>query len=124
MEKTVLFSSHIMQEVQALCDRVIIINKGKIVANDSIDMLTQYEKQEKLLIVEFSIPIEENKLLKIPGIKSVKSRNKNKFHLLCDQEVEVREAVFHLAVEEKASLLEMRLEDFTMEDVFTKLTAN
>lgn len=123
-EKTVLFSSHIMQEVQALCDRVIIINRGKIVADDSIEMLTQYQQEEKLVTVEFDKNVEDSKLLAIAGVKRIKSRAKMQVKLICERSEEVRKAIFNFAVSEGLILLEMKTEDYTMEDIFTKLTAN
>ncbi|WP_235295882.1 gliding motility-associated ABC transporter ATP-binding subunit GldA [Portibacter marinus] len=123
-EKTVLFSSHIMQEVQALCDRVIIINKGQIVANDSIDVLTQFQQQEKVIYLELDKAIEERKLLNINGVKRIKSSQGSRYTLICEKDVKVRESLFKFAVEEGLILLGMRMDDYTMEEVFTKLTAN
>ncbi len=121
-EKTVLFSSHIMQEVQALCDRVIIINNGKIVADDSIDMLTTFQQLETLIHVQFDQECEDEKLLKIEGVNRIKTKSKNKFQLICDKKSEVRTAIFKFAVKEGLVLLEMRMDDYSIEDVFQKLT--
>ncbi|GLR20061.1 gliding motility-associated ABC transporter ATP-binding subunit GldA [Portibacter lacus] len=123
-EKTVLFSSHIMQEVQALCDRVIIINKGKIVADDSIEVLTQFQQAEQLVIVEFDKEVSSLKIEKIEGVKRIKAHSGLSFHLICDKEVNTRKNLFNFAVEEGLVLLGMRMEDYSMEDIFTKLTAN
>lgn len=121
-EKTVLFSSHIMQEVQALCDRVIIINQGVIVADDSIDMLTQYQEEEKLVVVEFDREVDEDKVLKVKGVKRIKSKSRNRYHLICEKDIETRKAIFDFAVANKMTLLEMKMDDYSIEDVFQKLT--
>ena len=121
-EKTVIFSSHIMQEVQALCDRVVIINNGKIVANASIDVLTQYQLEEQLLIVQFDVDPGEAALLSIEGVKSIKKHEKNKYYLICQIGEEVRKAIFSFAVSNRIVLLELRSEDYSIEDVFQKLT--
>src|SRR5690554_4175270 len=67
-EKTVLLSTHIMQEVEALCERLIIINRGKIVADDSVNVLLQNLGNRRLLMVEFSAPASVNRLRKINGV--------------------------------------------------------
>lgn len=121
-EKTVIFSSHIMQEVQALCDRVVIINNGKIVANASIDVLTQYQLEEQLLIVQFDVDPGEAALLSIEGVKSIKKQEKNKYYLICQIGEDVRKAIFSFAVSQRIVLLELRSEDYSIEDVFQKLT--
>ncbi|MCL4109541.1 UNVERIFIED_CONTAM: hypothetical protein GTU68_038936 [Idotea baltica] len=123
-EKTVLFSSHIMQEVQALCDRVIIINKGKIVADDSIEMLTQFQEEEQLIIVEFDQEISSSKIEKIQGVKRIKSQSGKSFQLICDKNQNSRVSIFNFAVSEGIILLGMKMEDYSMEDIFTKLTSN
>ena len=97
-EKTVLFSSHIMQEVQSLCDRVIIINQGKIVADDSIEMLAQYQKKEFLISVEFENLIEEKILAHIDGVLKIKTHDSNKAVLICDRNSGVRKAIFNSAI--------------------------
>lgn len=123
-EKTVLFSSHIMQEVQALCDRVIIINKGKIVADDSIEMLQQFQQNEMLLHVEFNQEVEADQLLAINGVRRIKNYDSLNYELICDKDTSVKEAVFKFCVEHKVVLLGMRQDQYSIEDVFTKLTAN
>lgn len=121
-EKTVLFSSHIMQEVQAICDRVVIINKGNIVANDSIDVLTQIEQKEALIKVAFLKDIDQENLLKIKGVKKIKSRNGKGLELICEQGNKVKEEIFNFAVQQNNPLIEMKSEEQSIEDVFQKLT--
>ena len=121
-EKTVIFSTHIMQEVQAICDRVLIINKGNIVADDPIENLQQRISGEALVTVEFLQKIEKQFLQKIPQVKKVKSLGDNKWQLSSSSKVDIRKSIFELAVEKKWVLLEMKKEEFSVEDIFQKLT--
>ena len=121
-EKTVIFSTHIMQEVQALCDRVLIINEGKIAANDSIETLQQKVTGREIINVEFlkAPPIAE--LLKIKGVGEVKNLGQEKVRLFVTGDREVRRAIFEFAVNNKYILLGMEKEVSTVEDVFKHLT--
>jgi ABC-2 type transport system ATP-binding protein len=121
-EKTVIFSTHIMQEVQALCDRVMIINKGEIVANDTIDMLQNRIKGETLVTVEFSQSIDNQRLFKIRNVKNVKILGDNKYQLASDMSKDIRAEVFKFAVDNNLTLLEMHKEVFSVADVFQELT--
>ena len=121
-EKTVIFSTHIMQEVQALCDRVMIINNGKIVANDTIDMLQNRITGENVVTIELSQSIDLSLLNKIKGVKSIKNLGENRYQLLSNLTTDVRSDVFHFAVERNLTLLEMKKEVFSVEDVFQELT--
>ena len=121
-EKTVIFSTHIMQEVQAICDRVVIINKGKLVANDSIEKLQDRVTGGNLVTVEFLGKVAKSQLAKIEGVKSVKALDDNRWELLSNKKVDVRSKVFHFAVQNKLTLLEMRRETYSIENVFQELT--
>ncbi len=121
-EKTVIFSTHIMQEVQALCDRVMIINKGEIVANDTIDMLQNRIKGETLVTVEFAQSIDNQRLFKISNVKNVKILGDNKYQLASDMSKDIRAEVFRFAVDNNLTLLEMHKEVFSVADVFQELT--
>ncbi len=121
-EKTVIFSSHIMQEVQALCDRVIIINKGKLVADDSIEDLRRKVAGEVSVTVEFQKPVQLSSLESIKGVEKVKSLHGNRFQILTDSEIDVRPEIFRYAVDKNLTLLEMHREISTIEDIFQKLT--
>jgi ABC-2 type transport system ATP-binding protein len=120
-EKTVIFSSHIMQEVQALCDRVIIINKGKLVANDSIEDLRKKVAGETLITVEFLGNTNADALKKIKNIQSVKALSKNSYQL-SSSETDARPEIFKFAVDNNLVLLEMHSEISSIEDIFQKLT--
>jgi ABC-2 type transport system ATP-binding protein len=111
-----------MQEVQAICDRVVIINKGKIVADDSIDTLREKVKGFRILFVEFSKPIEMNKLKGLPGIKKIEVVGTNKYHIYSDSDKDSRLLVSNFASDHGSNILEMRTEMSSVEDVFQKLT--
>ena len=121
-EKTVIFSTHIMQEVQALCDRVMIINKGVIVADDTIDTLQNHKRGESLVTVEFLQNIDNQRLTKILNVKSVKVLGNNRYQLSSDLNKDIRPDVFRFAVDNQLTLVEMRKEVYTVEDVFQELT--
>ena len=121
-EKTVIFSTHIMQEVQALCDRVMIINKGKIVANDTIETLKNRVRGETVVTVEFSQSVDNQKLAKIAHVKSVKNLGLNRRQLTADLNRDIRADIFRFAVENQLTLLEMQKEVYSVEDVFQELT--
>jgi ABC-2 type transport system ATP-binding protein len=121
-EKTVIFSTHIMQEVQALCDRVMIINKGKIVADDTIETLQNRIKGENVVTIELSQNIDNQLFKQIKNITTIKALDKNRFQLSSALNVDIRADVFQFAVDKNLTLLEMRKEVYSVEDVFQELT--
>ncbi len=123
-EKTVIFSTHIMQEVQAICDRVIIINKGKIVANDKIERLQNHLSGNTLITVEFKSPVNIEQLKSIPHILSIQKTRDLTYQITTDSKTDIREKIFQFAVESQNTLLAMQRETFSVEDVFQKLTNN
>lgn len=118
-DKTVLLSTHIMQEVESMCNRVIIINKGKIVANDKIDRLQQQNNSEITIVVEYKNEIKESLLRAIDGVSHVKQKGK-KYILKC--RTDVREEISTLSSQQQWVLLGMTIEEDTLENVFQKLT--
>ncbi len=121
-KKTVIFSTHIMQEVQALCDRVIIINQGRLVADDPIERLQSRMAGEHLITLGFSKKVGKEKLERIDGITKVETLGDNRWRLTSTTKKDVREAIFRLAVELDAPLLEMHKDELSVEDVFRQLT--
>lgn len=121
-EKTVIFSTHIMQEVQAICDRVLIIDRGRIVANDPIEHLQSRMRGQRLLTVEFSDKVAEKKLGGIEGVNRVESMGKNRWRLWISGRSDVRPQIFQFAVDQKIILLEMTRDEVSVEDVFRQLT--
>lgn len=121
-EKTVIFSTHIMQEVQALCDRVVIINRGKLVANDPIDRLQARLQGESIVTVAFAKNMTTAELKALTGVQSVSAQGKNRFRVTTGPGEDIREALFRLAVSKDAPLLELRRDELSVEDVFRQLT--
>ncbi len=122
VNKTVLLSSHIMQEVQALCDRAIIINKGHIVADDQLSNLLQ-NKGASVLIVEFQHDVAANELMSIEGVAEVEQISPKKCKVMANPGVDVRAGIFQFASSENRSLIEMKVEESSMEAIFKKLTS-
>lgn len=121
-EKTVIFSTHIMQEVQALCDRVIIINQGALVADDPIEHLQARIAGEHLITVGFSKKVAKEKLERINGVSSVENLGSNRWRLTSVPKEDVREAIFKFAVELDTPLIEMHKDKLSVEDIFRELT--
>lgn len=123
-EKTVIFSTHIMQEVQAVCDRVVIINKGNLVANDDIATLQSKVRGEALVGVQFLEKVQPADLKKIKQVKEVKALGENRWLLSSDLEHDIRKDLFHFAVVKELTIIELKKEVSSVEDVFQKLTNN
>lgn len=121
-EKTVIFSTHIMQEVQAICDRVLIINKGKAVVNEKIEALQSIVANALTIAVEFKEKTTAVVLQKIPGVQSVKSISAGEWVLQVEEKGDVREAIFRFAVNNKLTLLGMQKQVRSVENVFQELT--
>jgi ABC-2 type transport system ATP-binding protein len=121
-EKTVIFSTHIMQEVQAICDRVVIINRGQIVADDNIASLQNQVVGESVLTVEFSQAVALSQLSKINKVLKIKELGNNRYQINAGLQDDIRADVFRFAVQQNLLLLEMRKETSSVEDVFQKLT--
>lgn len=122
--KTVMLSTHIMQEVTQLCQRVIIINNGKIVADDTTANLQNPEKAEQVLVIEFDKPIAAEKLLKIDGIHKAESDGLNRWVITSTASHDVRPDLFQLAVREQLTVLSLQKRDDSLEQIFQSLTKN
>jgi ABC-2 type transport system ATP-binding protein len=121
-EKTVMLSTHIMQEVEAICDRVIIINKGKIVADETTEFLQQKSGIENIIVVEFDKSIDKNLLQQIQGAKKVQHLKQNSWKIFSDKNTDIRPAVFNFAVANQLTVLSLHKEEQSIEDVFQQLT--
>lgn len=121
-EKTVILSTHILSEVEAICDRAIIINKGKLVADAPVETLKQQFNGQSVVTAEFAETADKQLLAKIRGVQSVKSLGKNRWQLTTGTEQDIRAEVFQFAVANRLTLLELRKEVFSVEDVFQQLT--
>ncbi len=122
VKKTVIFSTHIMQEVQAICDRVIVINKGEIVADDKLVNLLQQESKSIAIEVEFEAAVELEELKSLPNVKEVISLGGNKFKLIGEGDTDLRPEIFKFTSERKISLLGLKKEEVSLESVFCELT--
>lgn len=123
-DKTVIFSSHIMQEVEAVADRVIIINKGKIVANDNTASLQSRLSGSMTVIAQFKQAVEKSLLSQIKGVKNFRKESDGKWHFQAENNIDIRGEIFKFAVEKNLTLLEMHQDEFSLEDVFKKVTQN
>lgn len=122
-EKTVIFSTHIMQEVQAVCDRVVIINRGQLVANDNISTLQIKSRGESIVIVQFLEKVDKAKLTKIKDVISVTALANNQWQLSAKLNADIRPDLFRFAVSQNLTIIELRQEVSSVEDVFQQLTA-
>jgi ABC-2 type transport system ATP-binding protein len=120
-EKTIMLSTHIMQEVEAVCDRVIIIDKGKIVADDSTQNLSSGSSGQNRIRVEFNKPVKVEQLKKIAGVQDVKKLTGSKFEVYSEKE-DVREQIFQFAVKHDLVVLSMEQLGKGIEDIFQQLT--
>jgi len=120
-QKTVMLSTHIMQEVEAVCNRVIIINEGQIVANDETKKLQQSSTRQ-VITVEFDAVIDEEKLKTIPKIDKVKNISGNTWQLISSVKEDMRKVIFDFAVANQLSVLALNKEEQSIEDVFKELT--
>lgn len=123
-DKTLILSTHIMQEVQAVCDRVIIIHKGRIVADDPIEALQQRIAGESVVTVEFQQDVEQKLLAGLKGVTQVKRLSKQRWQLTASAETDVRPQVSELAKTRNLTLIEMHREALSVEEVFKKLTGD
>jgi ABC-2 type transport system ATP-binding protein len=121
-DKTVIFSTHIMQEVQALCDRVVVINRGEIVANDLLTNLMQQHRSNSI-VVEFENPVAIALLETLPGVEQVIAINNTTFRLTTQEDVDVRSEVFRLAAEKQLALIGLKVDAHSLEQVFQSLTS-
>jgi ABC-2 type transport system ATP-binding protein len=119
--KTVMLSTHIMQEVEAICDRVIIIKSGKIVANSTAAEL-QHEENKQVVYVEFEGELAKNALKKEAGITTVESVGINAWLVESDNAVDLRKLIAQFAQKNNLLVLTLRKEEKTLEEVFKELT--
>lgn len=120
--KTVILSTHIMQEVEALCDRVIIINKGKIIADDKLSLIRENSSGNGYLQVTFAEPVTEAELLAIPGITRVVAREDHSWQLFTGQVDEVRKNLLQFALINNRNILSLQSNSQSLETIFRELT--
>jgi len=123
-EKTVMLSTHIMQEVEAICSKIIVIDNGRIVADGTRESITSIvEDKREAVSVEFSMPVEKDSLLLVNGASSVIDEGKNNYIIISDGETDIRPAIFEFAVKNGLTVLSLAKKEGSLEDVFRKLTS-
>lgn len=122
--KTVILSTHIMQEVEALCDRVIIINKGKIIADDKLSLLQQNSTQNGYLQVTFAEPVTEAELMTIEGVTRVAAREDHSWQLFTSEVDGVRKNLLQFALINNRNILSLHSNSQSLETIFRELTKN
>jgi len=120
--KTVMFSSHILQEVEAICDRVIIINKGELVADDKLSNLRQHSTSSNTVKVNFKESIDKSWLDQLPAAKSVNKIDANNWQLATDNPEQLRKQIFELSLQHNLNIVSLQSDSQSLEDVFRSLT--
>jgi len=122
-EKTVMLSTHIMQEVEAICDRVIIIDKGVIVADEEIkDIYTKISRTSQIVLVEFDREPDESMLKALPGLVSAGRDKGNIWIIEASGDQDIRPAIFAFAVSNNLAVLSLQKKENNLEEVFRILT--
>lgn len=120
-DKTVFLSTHIMQEVEAICDRVIIINNGKIVTDKKLDKLISADK-EQIIEVEFDYKIEEQAVARMPHLKSYKNTHDMVWELTFLSDKDMRPTVFDFAHDNGLKTLQLNQKNKNLETIFREIT--
>jgi ABC-2 type transport system ATP-binding protein len=119
-EKTVLFSSHVLQEVAEVCNRVLLLNKGKLVADEKLEILEKGQPQ--VLEVSFDFQIEKRFFKEIKGLKMAENLNDCSWELTFHTQEDHRASVFDFALEKGLKILKLSSKNRTLEDLFRELT--
>ena len=120
--KTVIFSSHIMQDVEAICERVIIINKGQIVADDQLSNLKNKSTENQMVSVEFKEKIASNLFSEIKDCLSIKEISQNKFNFETNNAASIRKQILELCLSHNLNIVSLNSESHNLESVFKSLT--
>ena len=122
-EKTVMLSTHLMQEVEAICDRIIIIKQGKIVADDKVgEIHTRLEENKQTILVEFDKPVDQKGIEQIEGVNKVKKIDENNWLIESLSKEDIRQNIFNYAVKNNFIVLSMQKKEKSVEEVFQDLT--
>ncbi len=124
-ERTVILSTHILQEVTSICRKVAIINNGRLVANDYIDRLSDELSGQITIRLTVRRPdrLDSNKLLSVKGVLEVEEEDAGMYKITVEKDSLLKEKIAELAVSEGAGLIEMRTETMTLEDIFLRVVA-
>jgi ABC-2 type transport system ATP-binding protein len=121
--KTVIFSTHIMQEVQALCERVVVIKKGEIVANDRLQNILSSKGNNNVVIVQFESGVRQDDLENLPGVSEISPLTENRYRIVTRPGADIRPEIFRLAADKNLSLIGLKQEENSLENIFRELTA-
>jgi len=121
-DKTVLFSSHILQEVEAICDRVIIINQGEIVANDKLSNLQKGNKEKHVVVVTFKEPVDKGLLDKINDADFVEQLQATNYRIGTSNPELVRKQILEISLQNNLNIVSLQSENQSLEEVFRSLT--
>jgi len=121
MNKTVLFSSHILQEVEAICDRVIIINRGNLVADDQLSRLRE-SQGSNLIKVSFRENVDAGALQNLPGAEAVRQVGAGQWELSTRDPQALRKQLLEFALQHNLNIISLQSENQSLEDVFRNLT--
>ncbi len=121
--KTVLFSSHILQEVESICDRVIIINKGNLVANDLLTNLQSANKDSRVIIVQFGKNTDIQLLKNLSDVESV-DEVANQYHIRTSDPEKVKKLLLEFSLENNVDIISLQSKSSSLEEVFRNLTGN
>jgi ABC-2 type transport system ATP-binding protein len=120
-ERAVLFSSHILQEVEALCDRVIIISKGKLIADSPLGQL-RLERSSNAIRIAFKEELEPGQLAALNGVTSLRKLSAQEWELQTDEEADVKKQLLELALQNNWNIVSLQSENQSLEDIFRRLT--
>ena len=121
-DKTVLFSSHILQEVEAICDRVVIINKGRLVADSPLSQLRKLNSGQAVKVV-FKEELQAPQLTQLRGVTTARRLSAHEWELQTDTPDEVKKQLMELALQTNLNIVSLQSEDQSLEEVFRHLTA-
>ena len=122
-EKTVMLSTHIMQEVEAICDRVIIIDNGIIVADElKSNIYSKIKRPKQIIQVEFDKNILESSLAEITNVSTVKNIRNNTWLIEAEGNEDIRPSIFNFAVKNNLTVLSLQKKESNLEEVFRQLT--
>lgn len=119
--KTVLFSSHILQEVEAICDRVIIINKGILVADDKLSALRK-ASSSNIVKVSFKEAVDAQLLEKLPAVTSIRKADTNNWQLATHDSDQLRKQIMELSLQHNLNIVSLQSENQSLEEIFKTLT--
>lgn len=122
-DKTILFSSHILQEVEAICDRVIILHQGKVVADNRIRQLQQEENSAQVLEVQLREEVAEQEWREVPGVQQLIAMGGGRYRISTQDAEQLSRALMQWTVQKGYTLLSFQREESSLEDVFRQLTS-